>query len=67
MAVHHAEQDLIQASGGTATISVPGILSNVARKELLRTFDAFTQCITKVRDGRRCAGWSRRRFARRRA
>lgn len=48
VAVHHAEQEMIQASGGSSTISVPGILSNVARKELLRTFDTFTQCITRI-------------------
>jgi len=47
-AVSYSEQDLIQASGASSTISVPGILSNVARKEMLRRLDAFTPCITKL-------------------
>lgn len=38
----------IRASGGFSTISLPGILSNVARKEMLRAYDGFRKAILTV-------------------
>lgn len=45
-----AEQELhgVRASGGFSTISLPGILSNVAKKELLRGYDALESPILKI-------------------
>ncbi|MGC1275028.1 MAG: hypothetical protein WBC44_15085, partial [Planctomycetaceae bacterium] len=47
--IGYAGQDTIRASaGGFSTISLPGILGNVARKEVLRGYDAFRQAILKI-------------------
>lgn len=43
------KETTIQASGGGfSTLSLPGITSNVARKEVLRGYDAFRQAILKI-------------------
>lgn len=41
-------QQNIRASGGFSTLSLPGILSNVARKEMLRGYDAIVQVILLI-------------------
>lgn len=48
--VHLAEAELrnVRAAGGFSTISLPGILSNVAKKELLRGYDAVESPILKI-------------------
>lgn len=43
-----ADQDELQAAGGFSTISLPGILSNVARKEVLRGWDSLPSGIEKI-------------------
>ncbi|CAK9094900.1 Uncharacterized protein SCF082_LOCUS44587, partial [Durusdinium trenchii] len=43
-----AEQERIEASGGFSTLSLPGITSNVARKEILRGYDQFQKAILSI-------------------
>lgn len=47
-AMQFAESETIQASGGFSSFSLPGILSNVARKEVIRGYDAFPKVILKI-------------------
>lgn len=43
-----AEAEPIRASGGFSTFSLPGILSNVARKEAVRAYDSFQKAILTI-------------------
>lgn len=48
-AIGYADREQpIQASGGFSTLSLPGITSNVARKEVLRGYDSFRQAILRI-------------------
>lgn len=43
-----AEQEGLRASAGFSSLSLPGILSNVARKEVLRGYDVFAKAILTI-------------------
>lgn len=47
-ALTYAGEDQLRASGGASTISLPGILGNVARKEMLRGYNSVVGAVPQI-------------------